>query len=223
MSVVKTSRMRRFKSICVLLSLMVLIFGGGRSPTAVFADTIEHTHIWATTYDNTNHWEYCTVCGEKRNVTAHTFTDHWQYHNTAHCYYSNYSTRTCDCGYSYIYRESHTPNTNWHISIGDGVHFKTCSKCGTWLSSARCKDSNGASLSCTYLGTCATCGAKYTQPCHNIGGSGTCGKCGTHVLDITNEKTTYSSDHKTLTWTATVKPAAGHTMSLNFYFKKRTW
>ena len=227
MNAMKTSRMRRFKSICVLLSLIVLVIGG-RSPTTVFADAIEHTHIWATAYDSTNHWEYCTVCGEKRNVTAHEFTDHWQYPNTVHCYYTNYSTRTCDCGYSYVYRESHTPNTNWKTTVADGVHFKPCSKCGTWLSSAACKDSNGIRLNCTHLGTCATCGAKYTQPYHNMQGNGTCSKCGTHVLDITNEKTTYSSDHKTLTWTATVKPAAGHTMSLakyatNYWNDKRCW
>lgn len=34
----KTGRMRRFKSICVLLSLIVLVIGGGRSPTTVMAD-----------------------------------------------------------------------------------------------------------------------------------------------------------------------------------------
>ena len=34
----KTGRMRRLKSICVLLSLIVLVIGGGRSPTTVMAE-----------------------------------------------------------------------------------------------------------------------------------------------------------------------------------------
>jgi len=53
---------RRLTAAVLICSSMVLIFGGGRSPTAGFADTVDHTHIWATTYDKTYHWEYCTVC-----------------------------------------------------------------------------------------------------------------------------------------------------------------
>ena len=35
-------------------------------------EEIIHTHIWATSYDTSNHWEYCTVCQEKRNIKSHT-------------------------------------------------------------------------------------------------------------------------------------------------------
>ena len=201
-------------SLLMAVIMLALIFDSGRG-TKVLADSIDHTHIWATTYDKTNHWEYCTVCGKKRNVTAHVFTDHWQYPNQPHCNYTNYSTRACDCGYSYVYRESHTPKTTWTTSQSDGVHVKICSKCGNWLTSGACTDSNGVVLTCTHLGTCATCGTKYIRPLHSINGYGTCGKCGTHVVDVISQKSFYSSDHKTLTWTATVKAASGHTMELN--------
>lgn len=50
---------RRLTAMVLICSLMVLIFGG---LTTIYADTVEHTHIWATTYDKTYHWEYCTVC-----------------------------------------------------------------------------------------------------------------------------------------------------------------
>lgn len=104
---------RRLTAIVLICSLIVLVIGEGRSPTTVFADTIEHTHIWATTYDKTNHWEYCTVCGKKRNVTAHVFTDHW-YLGYESCSEANYDIKTCACGYSYQYRKPHTESATWH-------------------------------------------------------------------------------------------------------------
>ena len=78
----------------------------------------------------------------------------------------------------------------------------------------RCKDSNGQFLTCTHFGTCVTCGAVYNRPYHAVTGGGNCGYCGEHLIDISNEKTTYSSDHKTLTWTATIKVVSGHTMDI---------
>jgi len=48
--------MKRFKTshlwkrfLCGALSVL-MIFGSGRSLTTIYADTIEHTHIWATKY-----------------------------------------------------------------------------------------------------------------------------------------------------------------------------
>ena len=32
--------------------------------SVAYAEKIIHTHIWATKYDDKNHWEYCTVCGD---------------------------------------------------------------------------------------------------------------------------------------------------------------
>ena len=78
----------------------------------------------------------------------------------------------------------------------------------------RCKDSNGQFLTCTHFGTCVTCGAVYNRPYHAVTGGGNCVYCGEHLIDISNEKTTYSSDHKTLTWTATIKVVSGHTMDM---------
>lgn len=203
--------LKRVLSLCLVLMLAVtsvhLFFPVG-------AETIEHTHIWATKYDSTNHWEYCTVCGEKRNVTTHAFTDHWLNDKIAHCDGSNYDTRTCNCGYSYKYRESHEPS-GWCQSISQGIHYKYCKKCRHYVETALCRDKNLQTLSCVNYGTCTVCGAVYDKPYHCINGNGTCSTCKTHVLDIYNEKTTFSADHTILTWTATVKPIDGHTMSLN--------
>lgn len=77
---------------------MVLIFEG-RSPTTIFADSIEHTHIWATKYDDKNHWEYCTVCGAVQNKEPHTLVGNGQ--SMAQCtnYGGNAYRETCKCGY----------------------------------------------------------------------------------------------------------------------------
>lgn len=37
----------------------------------------QHEHIYKTIYDETNHWEECTVCQEKRNEKKHTITTTW--------------------------------------------------------------------------------------------------------------------------------------------------
>ena len=74
-------------------------FRGGRSPTTIFADSINHTHIWATKYDDKDHWEYCTVCGEIQDKEPHTLTGNGQ--SMAHCtnFYNNAYRKICNCGY----------------------------------------------------------------------------------------------------------------------------
>ena len=37
----------------------------------------EHEHIYKTHYDDTKHWEECTVCGIKRNEQTHSLTTTW--------------------------------------------------------------------------------------------------------------------------------------------------
>lgn len=157
------------------------------------ADSIEHTHIWATKYDDKNHWEYCTVCGEKRNVTAHTFTDHWAYGYES-CSSNNYSRRICNCGYSYIYHKPHSgtyitkSHTYWEI-----VHTSECSSCGSQLSQNRCYNENGA-LNCKNPGTCSVCGGYYPSGRHNIY-NGVCSTCGKKFYTTSTPVLSYSSDY----------------------------
>lgn len=37
----------------------------------------QHEHIYKTQYDDTKHWEECTVCSAKRNEQTHSFTITW--------------------------------------------------------------------------------------------------------------------------------------------------
>ena len=185
------------------------------------AEDINHTHIWASKYDTTNHWEYCTVCGITQNVTAHVYTDHW-YLGSESCNAYNYNTKTCSCGYSYIYRKPHNTST-WKTAPADWVHYKHCTSCGAWLTSQGCYKSDGTAITCTNLGTCVVCGYTYTRPNHVLNSAGTCNKCGVHCVDVSNEKTTWSADHTSFTWTVTLKPASGHTVVLPSIVAGQWW
>ena len=160
------------------------------------ADAIEHTHIWATTYDSTNHWEYCTVCGEKRNVTAHVFTDHWN-NGKESCFWANYDTKTCECGYSYIYRKPHDPAklSGWINVKSSHSHHIECKDCGTWIQATSCRDSNGKILGCNNPGTCVTCGAVYTADEHKLT-NGKCDYCDKQIAIYSTPEVTYSDDRE---------------------------
>lgn len=169
------------------------------------ADAIEHTHIWATTYDSTNHWEYCTVCGEKRNVTAHVFTDHW-YLGHESCNINNYSLRTCSCGYSYTYHKPHQDGEYWNYAVSRGVHWKECKICGDWTTSGYCIDANGKMLTCKNPGTCVVCGIKRSAGYHFII-DGKCRDCGKTFFTHTNPQITYSNDYSKCTITWSISPS----------------
>lgn len=196
---------RRLTIIGLILSLIVLIFGG-RSSTAVYADTIEHTHIWATKYDSTNHWEYCTVCGEKRNVTAHVFTDHW--YSSSYACGGKASIRTCSCGYSYKYTPQHVSDDTIHSATYDAdVHYKLCKNCGAWSGIEGCYNKNGK-LSCINPGKCSICGGTWPENRHSMNSSGgICDNCHQRFYTITDIKEIYSSDYKSVDISFVVTPA----------------
>lgn len=98
-----------------LLALIVLV--ATIPPGLAKADAIEHTHIWATKYDDKNHWEYCTVCGAIQNKEPHTLIGNGQ--SMVHCTdkYSNAYRKVCKCGYqSKPFLIIHGRYENWRNS-----------------------------------------------------------------------------------------------------------
>ena len=156
------------------------------------ADPIEHTHIWATKYDDKNHWEYCTVCKAIKNKEAHTFTDHWAFGYES-CKNNNYSKRICNCGYSYIY---HKPHSEIHIAEShtywERVHVNKCSSCGSWLSTSECYNENGA-INCKNPGKCLICGGSWPTGRHDIK-NGICSTCGTTFYKMSEPQVSYNDD-----------------------------
>ena len=170
---------------------MVLIFGG-RSPTTVYADTVEHTHIWADKYDSNNHWKYCTVCGAVKDKEVHTFTDHWAFGYES-CRTSNYSKRICNCGYSYIYHKPHSTTRISSNTYYERVHATVCSSCEEWLKTEACKNANGV-INCKNPGKCLTCGGTWPAGRHFIN-NGTCSTCGKTFYKLSEPQISYSDDY----------------------------
>ena len=196
---------KRLAAVGLIFSLIALIFGGGRSPTTVYADTVEHTHIWADKYDSSNHWKYCTVCGAVKDKEAHTFTDHW-YLGKESCNGSNYSRRICNCGYSYIYHKPHseTYTTNSHTYY-ERQHWLQCSKCGDSVKRIACYDDDGP-LTCSNPGTCKVCGGTSPANHHQINSQGICVMCKKKFFTIADNSYTYSSDYSYINWQFKVIP-----------------
>ena len=172
--------------------------------------TVDHTHIWASKYDTTNHWEYCTICGEKRNVTTHTYTDHWYGGNS--CSGQCYSIRTCECGYSYTYRKPHGDiQTIWQkTNAPRAIHYKACTVCWNWIYSGKCRNSNG-NLSCKNPGTCIDCGLVVTSNDHYISGTtGKCINCGKQIFTKSGVNVSYSDDYSKAYVAFTITPSANN-------------
>ena len=168
---------------------------------------LEHSHIWATTYDSNSHWEYCTICGKKRNIHSHNFIDHWALGYES-CSNYNYSIRTCDCGYSTTYRKTHTaPNPiKWYgTGAARAVHYYTCTVCHQWIDSGRCVDANGDVLSCKNPGTCIYCHTVVTENSHHVYGE-SCLFCKKHMFKFDVSKYQYSSDYNQVTFSVRVTP-----------------
>ena len=174
-------------------------------PDLAKADAIEHTHIWADKYDSSNHWKYCTVCGEVKDKEVHTFTDHWAYGYES-CNWNNPSTRTCSCGYSYVYHKPHSEvyTTNSHTYY-ERQHWLQCSKCGDAVRLTACYDDEGP-LTCSNPGTCKVCGGISPANHHEINNQGICVMCKKKFFTITDNTYSYSNDYSCVNWSFRVVP-----------------
>ena len=186
-----------------LLALIVLV--ATTPPDLAKADAIEHTHIWADKYDSSNHWKYCTVCGEVKDKEVHTFTDHWAYGYES-CNWNNPSTRTCSCGYSYVYHKPHSEvyTTNSHTYY-ERQHWLQCSKCGDAVRLTACYDDEGP-LTCSNPGTCKVCGGISPANHHEINNQGICVMCKKKFFTITDNTYSYSNDYSCVNWSFRVVP-----------------
>ena len=185
-----------------VLALIVLV---ATTPDLVKADSVEHTHIWADKYDSSNHWKYCTVCGEIKDKETHAFTDHWAYGHES-CNWNNPSTRTCSCGYSYVYHKPHSEvyTTNSHTYY-ERQHWLQCSKCGDAVKLTACYDDEGP-LTCSNPGTCKVCGGISPANHHEINNQGICVMCKKKFFTITDNTYSYSSDYSCVNWSFRVIP-----------------
>ncbi len=122
----------------------------------------EHEHIYKTVYDEEKHWEECTACGEKNNISNHEYIDQgWIMGNS--CDESNMHKFNCECGYNYKISEGRKTH-NMIISNNFTSYAKeeSCTNCTLHKKIHQCIKSDGTEINCMNLGTCAICGYTYS-------------------------------------------------------------
>ena len=134
---------------------------------------IEHEHIYETRHDESNHWQECWICGDKKDVYAHNLVTV----GTDTCLFGipPVTTYCVDgCGYEYQYpKKSHQwVRETWKDRF---AHMSVCYADGAINSKnsegdSRCQNADGQIIGCDsgVWGTCAICGEYYEQGRHNV-------------------------------------------------------
>ena len=128
-----------------------------------YGDLAAHNYKTEWSTDETNHWHECSVCGDKKDVAAHT--DANNDHNCDVCgkKMSDHTggTATCKdkatctiCGQKYGELAAHNYKTEW--STDETNHWHECSVCGNKKDEAAHKP--GAAATETTPQTCTACG-----------------------------------------------------------------
>lgn len=191
-------------------------------------DVISHdcTKYLGTKYNGTYHWNECTICNKKFNITSHRFSQYWTMGNS--CHPNNKLRHICSCGYSYD-----TNNTRGHAGIvmnmDSGIHQYSCTGCGVALSNQEAHyNSRRQLIGCRtgITGTCAVCGRYCGLYDHNqYGGysfidntqtmSG-CSGCGAAAFTGINGSISYSGNTFYMTFYIPYNPAYGNLTNISF-------
>ena len=76
-------------------------------------------HNYSQKTDSDNHWQECSICGDKKDVAKHTYSTDWQTNSTKHWH-------ECECG-AKSGEADHAYSNEW--KTGDGKHWHECA-CG---------------------------------------------------------------------------------------------
>ena len=76
-------------------------------------------HSYSTQKDETNHWQECSICKDKKDVTKHTYSNTWKKNSTQHWH-------ECECG-AKSGEADHAYSNEW--KTGDSKHWHECA-CG---------------------------------------------------------------------------------------------
>ena len=85
-------------------------------------DWFEHEHEWNWKFDDTNHWQECEICKERKDESTHTVTENWSL-TGAKCRNGNSCTKRCECGYVKIETVPHTWNGGY-VTDGSITGYK---------------------------------------------------------------------------------------------------
>ena len=140
----------------------------------------QHEHIYKTHYDDTKHWEECTICSIKRNEVTHNFTTTWVLGYES-CDPGNLYTKVCSCGYNENGKKPCVWSGKYQLS--ERCHLKTCDICGKGISNKPYYEENrlyyneggwesctnsSRLINCTGIDSCTVCGSTWTVAYHTL-------------------------------------------------------
>lgn len=204
--------------------------------------SIEHEHVYKTTYNENKHWEECIVCGEKNNEIVHALKTTWS-SGSESCQRNNFYTKTCSCGYSYTGHKPCVWDGKTYSNNLVGKHTKTCSVHGSYILYSYylnkygngeiydisedfgyedCTSSNGTKLNCNNPGTCVKCKNVISSSEHaiiadEITGKISCYLCGKEYGTFTYERICDGNAPATYTWVSKVDLISGNVFSKKWY------
>ena len=108
-------------------------------------------HKYEAKYDETNHWQECSLCHEKKDVTAHTMKTTVV---APTCAESGYTLHACEgCNYNFKDTETTAAHSPEHIAAvaatlttaGNVEHWR-CASCGKTFDGEDCKNEINAAI-----------------------------------------------------------------------------
>lgn len=108
-------------------------------------------HDYETKFDETSHWQECTACGDKKDVTAHTMKTTVV---APTCAESGYTLHACEgCNYNFKDTETTAAHSPEHIAAvaatltttGNVEHWR-CASCGKTFDGEDCKNEINAAI-----------------------------------------------------------------------------
>ncbi len=109
-----------------------------------------------TNYDETYHWDECTICKKIFNKVNHSCTYYWTMGNS--CSRQNKYIGTCSCGFQYVASDNTRTHYSPYLWAPQYNHSYHCNSCNESISTPESHYNSSGTLGCFNPGKCSYCG-----------------------------------------------------------------
>ena len=149
----------------------------------VTGEDTEHTHIYETVTNSTEHWKQCIICNNKIDVEKHILGEKTWAAGSESCEKNNFYTQRCKCGYQVKGRKPCIWDGHSYGRTTNYRHIKTCNVCKGQIDNEyyiendlntlyvnkieQCVNSKG-NITCSNLGVCDVCNSNWNSSPHQL-------------------------------------------------------
>ena len=149
----------------------------------VTGEDTEHTHIYETVTNSTEHWKQCIICNNKIDVEKHILGEKIWAAGSESCEKNNFYTQRCKCGYQVKGRKPCIWDGHSYERTTNYRHIKTCNVCKGQIDNEyyiendlntlyvnkieQCVNSKG-NITCSNLGICDVCNSNWNSSPHQL-------------------------------------------------------